>query len=56
LAHEPSDPATLHAWQVPHDALPQHTPSMQLLLEHCFASVQDAPFACFGTHWLVNVQ
>jgi hypothetical protein len=28
-AHVPALPLTLHAWQDPHAALPQHTPSTQ---------------------------
>jgi hypothetical protein len=34
--HEPSDPATLHAWQAGQDELPQQTPSTQVSpLPHC---------------------
>jgi hypothetical protein len=50
FAHEPFDAARLHAWQAPHPADPQHTPSTQLPLEHSAPVVHAVPFACEPMH------
>ena len=46
----PRLPATLHASQVPVQALPQHTPSTHRPEPHCPAALQAVPGANFATH------
>jgi hypothetical protein len=54
--HTPSPPepflAALHAEQTAVQALLQHTPSTQKLLEHSLPAPQAAPLACFGRQLL----
>ena len=42
LLHVPW-PFRLHAWQVPHEALPQQTPSTQKPVPHCAFPEQGLP-------------
>jgi hypothetical protein len=44
-AQDPSLPPTLQALHAPQLEAPQHTPSTQFPLLHCFLSVQAIPFA-----------
>ena len=53
-AQLPRLPATLHARQVPHDAVPQHTPSTQLPVAHSGPSRQVWPAALSVPHWLIR--
>jgi hypothetical protein len=43
LAQVPTLPGTLHAWQVPAQALLQHTPSTHAPLAHCAFCEQATP-------------
>jgi hypothetical protein len=46
VAHVPTEPETLHAWQGPAvHALSQHTPLAQYPVSHCSAAVHAVPFA-----------
>jgi hypothetical protein len=50
-AHVPSCPATLQAWQVPHEGLEQHTLSTHEAVERQSSSiVQDSPSLCLSPH------
>jgi hypothetical protein len=46
--HVPGE-VPLQVWHVPQVALPQQTPSVQLLLVHSFAALHAVPFAFLAT-------
>jgi hypothetical protein len=48
--HAPRLPATLHASQLPPQAVLQQRPSTQLPLWHALAPLHAAPLVCFGLH------
>lgn len=43
LVQVPTEPGTLHAWQVAHRACSQHTPSTQCPVSHVEPSAQTLP-------------
>ena len=48
LVQEPSDPASLHDWQVPPQDELQQYPSTQFPLVHWLVAVQATPFVFFA--------
>lgn len=52
----PTEPLTLHAWQVASQAELQQTPSGQKPEVHCPPWVQDSPFGRSPTHWRSPLQ
>jgi hypothetical protein len=52
--HVPSRSMTLQAWQVPHEGVPQHTPSTQELpMRQSSSTVHASPRRCLVPHLFV---